>query len=81
MQEKERAANEEAEKRLKARLAAAKRDPSSAPRLDTASGPTTPRDIHDPKLSSTESHGEDSTMDVEPEASIIPSAEVCDLCG
>ncbi|KAL4082005.1 transcription factor/nuclear export subunit protein 2-domain-containing protein [Scleroderma yunnanense] len=73
MQEKERVANEEAEKRLKARLAAAKRDPSTAPRLDNPSGANTPRD-HDQKALPGENHGEDSAMDVEAEVA-TPTAE------
>ncbi|KAG1756059.1 transcription factor/nuclear export subunit protein 2-domain-containing protein [Suillus lakei] len=54
-QEKERLANEEAEKRLKARLSAAKREPSTAtPRVDSptgVNGASTPRDTGDQKSS------------------------------
>lgn len=63
MQEKERVANEEAEKRLKARLSA-KRDPSaSASRMESPSGANTPRDNSEQKPSLVE--GEDNAMDVE----------------
>lgn len=74
MQERERAANEEAEKRLKARLAAAKRDPATTPRVDGANVTNTPRD-QDQRYSSAEGHGEESAMDVEAEA-VTPTAEV-----
>lgn len=77
MQERERAANEEAEKRLKARLAAAKRDPSTTPRVDGANGVSTPRD-HDHRHSSG-GHAEDSAMDVETEV-VTPTVEVS-ICG
>ncbi|KAH7888047.1 transcription factor/nuclear export subunit protein 2-domain-containing protein [Phlebopus sp. FC_14] len=67
MQEKERVANEEAEKRLKARLAAAKRDPSTAtPRVNSPNGVNTPRDAIEQKPSIIEANAEDSVMDVEP---------------
>ena len=60
-QEKERLANEEAEKRLKARLSAAKREPSTAtPRVDSptgVNGASTPRDTGDQKSSA------DDTLD------------------
>ncbi|KAG2043203.1 transcription factor/nuclear export subunit protein 2-domain-containing protein [Suillus americanus] len=67
-QEKERLANEEAEKRLKARLSAAKREPSAAtPRVDSptgVNGANTPRDTGDQK-SSTDGVPEDAAMDAE----------------
>ncbi|KAG1857214.1 transcription factor/nuclear export subunit protein 2-domain-containing protein [Suillus tomentosus] len=67
-QEKERLANEEAERRLKARLSAAKREPSAAtPRVDSptgVNGASTPRDTGDQK-SSADSVAEDAVMDVE----------------
>ncbi|KAI6151770.1 transcription factor/nuclear export subunit protein 2-domain-containing protein [Pisolithus tinctorius] len=74
IQEKERAANEEAEKRLKAHLTAAKRDPSATPRLDTPNGTNTSRDSHDQKVSSRASRGEDSAMELETDTT-IPTAE------
>lgn len=74
MQEKERVANEEAEKRLKARLSA-KRDPSaSASRMESPSGVNTPRDTSEQKPPLTEGN-EDGTMDVELEVT-SPAAEV-----
>ncbi|KAI6047038.1 transcription factor/nuclear export subunit protein 2-domain-containing protein [Pisolithus marmoratus] len=73
IQEKERAANEEAEKRLKAHLTAAKRDPSVTPRLDTPNGANTSRDSHDQKTSSKGSRGEDSAMEVEADTTIPPA--------
>ena len=64
MQEKERVANEEAEKRLKARLSA-KRDPSaSVSRMESPSGANTPRDNSEQKPSMVEGN-EDNGMDVE----------------
>ncbi|KAG1874783.1 transcription factor/nuclear export subunit protein 2-domain-containing protein [Suillus subalutaceus] len=67
-QEKERLANEEAEKRLKARLSAAKREPSAAtPRVDSptgVNGANTPRDTGDQK-SSADGVPEDAVMDTE----------------
>ncbi|KAG2361997.1 transcription factor/nuclear export subunit protein 2-domain-containing protein [Suillus spraguei] len=67
-QEKERLANEEAEKRLKARLSAAKREPSAAtPRVDSptgVNGANTPRDTGDQK-SSADGVPDDGVMDVE----------------
>ncbi|KAI6105439.1 transcription factor/nuclear export subunit protein 2-domain-containing protein [Pisolithus sp. B1] len=73
IQEKERAANEEAEKRLKAHLTAAKRDPSATPRLETPNGTNTSRDAHDHKTPSRGSRGEDSTMEVEADTTIPPA--------
>lgn len=64
MQEKERVANEEAEKRLKARLSA-KRDPSaSASRMESPSGANTPRDNSEQKPPLVEAN-EDNVMEVE----------------
>lgn len=75
MQEKERVANEEAEKRLKARLSA-KRDPSaSASRMESPSGANTPRDSSEQKPPLVEGN-EDNAMDVELEIT-TPAAEVC----
>jgi len=77
MQEKERVANEEAEKRLKARLSA-KRDPSaSASRMESPSGANTPRDSSEQKPPLAEGN-EDNAMDVELEVT-TPAAEVCIL--
>lgn len=73
IQEKERAANEEAEKRLKAHLTAAKRDPSATPRLDTPNGTNISRDSHDHKTPSRGSRGEDSSMEVETDTTIPPA--------
>lgn len=74
MQEKERVANEEAEKRLKARLSA-KRDPSaSASRMESPSGPNTPRDNSEQKPPLVEGN-EDNAMEVELEVT-TPTAEV-----
>ncbi|KIK99679.1 hypothetical protein PAXRUDRAFT_822444 [Paxillus rubicundulus Ve08.2h10] len=65
MQERERVANEEAEKRLKARLSA-KRDPSAVTsHIESLSGPNTPRDNYEQKPSATEIT-DDTAMDVEP---------------
>ncbi|KAF8138151.1 hypothetical protein EV363DRAFT_1292738 [Boletus edulis] len=73
MQEKERVANEEAEKRLKARLSA-KRDPSaSASRMESPSGANTPRDNFEQKPPLVEGN-EDNAMDVELEIT-TPAAE------
>lgn len=73
MQEKERVANEEAEKRLKARLSA-KRDPSaSASRMESPSGANTPRDNFEQKPPLVEN--EDNAMEVELEIT-TPAAEV-----
>ncbi|KAG9317173.1 transcription factor/nuclear export subunit protein 2-domain-containing protein [Chiua virens] len=70
MQEKERVANEEAEKRLKARLSA-KRDPSaSASRMESPSGTNTPRDNSEQKPSLAEGN-EDNTMEVELETTPV----------
>lgn len=74
MQEKERVANEEAEKRLKARLSA-KRDPSaSTSRMDSPSGTNTPRDNSEQKPSLVEGN-EDNAMEVEMET-VAPASEV-----
>ena len=74
MQEKERVANEEAEKRLKARLSA-KRDPSaSVSRMESPSGTHTPRENTEQKLSMIEN--EDNAMEVELETT-TPASEVC----
>lgn len=74
MQEKERAANEEAEKRLKARLSA-KRDPSaSASRMESPSGANTPRDNPEQKPPLVEVN-DDNAMEVELEIA-TPVAEV-----
>lgn len=74
MQEKERVANEEAEKRLKARLSA-KRDPSgSVSRMESPSGANTPRDNSEHKPPLVEGN-EDNAMDVELEIT-TPAAEV-----
>lgn len=73
MQEKERVANEEAEKRLKARLSA-KRDPSaSASRMESPSGANTPRDNSEQKP--LVEGNEDNAMEVELEVT-TPTAEV-----
>ncbi|KAG2148090.1 transcription factor/nuclear export subunit protein 2-domain-containing protein [Suillus clintonianus] len=75
-QEKERLANEEAEKRLKARLSAAKREPSAAtPRVDSptgVNGANTPRDTGDQKPSA-DGVPEDAAMDVEATTSATPA--------
>ncbi|KAF9224309.1 hypothetical protein BS17DRAFT_779623 [Gyrodon lividus] len=73
MQERERVANEEAEKRLKARLSA-KRDPSGvASRMESPSGANTPRDTSEQKPLTVEGT-EDTAMDVEPEM-VTPAAD------
>ncbi|KAG0699864.1 transcription factor/nuclear export subunit protein 2-domain-containing protein [Suillus ampliporus] len=75
-QEKERLANEEAEKRLKARLSAAKREPATAtPRVDSptgVNGVNTSRDTGDQK-SSADGIPEDAAMDVEATTSATPA--------
>lgn len=74
MQEKERVANEEAEKRLKARLSA-KRDPSaSASRMESPSGPNTPRDNSEQKPPLVEGN-EENALEVELETT-TSAAEV-----
>jgi THO complex subunit 2 len=72
--------NEEAEKRLKARLSAAKREPPSAtPRVDSpvgVNGANTPREIVDQKSAAADGTPEDAAMDVEVTPSTPALSEV-----
>lgn len=83
MQEQERVANEEAEKRLKAALTAksAKREPSSTPHIGSPSvtAPNTPADIpNESKPIMDKNAAEDVSMEIETAivAASSPSAEV-----